>query len=168
MEQGNGEWHQYLLSLSKAIAGNAEQMARVLDLVQQGFLKGLEGRFLDLGHLNGVYYDEEEVQGGADLASLKQAEEDVDHEEDEPDNAQESEAQGKYTKIKELLLVAVATKSSGARRCRRCGRRWSSCASSRASRRRCRRSKARASARCSIWSSSRCRRPRTRRARTRC
>ena len=32
--QGNAEWHQYLLSLSKAIAGNAEQMARVLGLVQ--------------------------------------------------------------------------------------------------------------------------------------
>merc|ERR1740129_2667791 len=113
-------------------------MARVLGLVQQGFLKELEGRFRDLGHLNGVYYDEEEVQGGADLASLKQgvderhgeisaevqasqetlaaqqserkqAEQDADDEEDE---AQESEAEGNYAKIKELFEGLLATNSS--------------------------------------------------------
>jgi len=137
VEEGNAEWRQYLLSLSKAIAGNAEQMAQVLGLVQTGFLKELEGRRRDLGHINNVYYDEERDAEQADLESLKQgvderhgeisqevqasqeqlAAQESERKQDEDENAddeeaRESEAESNQSKIKALLEGLLATNSS--------------------------------------------------------
>merc|ERR1712154_637971 len=59
IKESNNEWKKYMLNLSKSIAGNTQQFNCLLNIINDGFLKELNGRINDLNHVNNVYYDED-------------------------------------------------------------------------------------------------------------
>eukprot|EP00483_Globobulimina_turgida_P000525 UN00525 len=70
IKESNAEWKKYMLNLSKSIVGNTELFNGLFGVVNDGFLKELNGRIGDLGEVNNVYYDEE-VKEEIDFDKLK-------------------------------------------------------------------------------------------------
>merc|ERR1719419_2224270 len=68
--QSNREWKQYLLNLSKAVAANSDGLSHLIKMLDDGFLKELNGRIRDLDGINNVFFEEEQME---DFEALKQA-----------------------------------------------------------------------------------------------
>mmetsp|Transcript_50997 Transcript_50997/g.45801 ORF Transcript_50997/g.45801 Transcript_50997/m.45801 type:complete len:530 (-) Transcript_50997:37-1626(-) len=60
IKESNDEWKKYILNLSKSIAGNTKQFNYLLNIINDGFLKELNGRIKDLINVNNIYYDEDD------------------------------------------------------------------------------------------------------------
>jgi len=68
VKQSNDEWKQYILNLSRTIAGNNTMLNQMMNILNDGFLKELNGRIGDLNGINNVYYEEQD----ADFNVLKE------------------------------------------------------------------------------------------------
>ena len=70
IKKSNDEWKKYILNLSKTIAGNTTQLSHLMNILNDGFLKELNGRIDDLNGINNVYYEEDD--GDTTFVALKQ------------------------------------------------------------------------------------------------
>jgi len=61
VKESNDEWKKYMLNLSQCIIGNIQQFDQLSNIINNGFLKELNGRTMDLKDVNNVYYDEEQI-----------------------------------------------------------------------------------------------------------